>query len=89
MYHKRDADTDTSLDRILLNALKKLDASYNPTVQNMHEPVIEGNYKVIGDTRVIPVVDQKDDEIWWACSMYIFTDAGQPETLNEAMTRPN
>ena len=55
----------------------------------MYEPVIEGNYIVTGDTRVIPIMEHKDDEIQWACSTSIHTDAGEPETLKEAMTRPN
>ena len=56
--------------------MKKLDTSYNPTLQKMHEPVIEGKYKVTGDTRVIPIVEHKDDEIQWAFSTSISTDAG-------------
>ena len=73
----------------VLNALKKLDTSYKPTIQNMHQPVIEGNYKVKGETRVIPITEHKDDEIQWVFSTYIFTVAGETETLKEAMTRPN
>ena len=72
-----------------MNALEKLDKLCNPTMQKMHDTVIEGNYKVTGDMRVIPIVDHKDDEIQWACSMSISTDAGEPEILKEAMTRPN
>ena len=34
---------------------------YNPRIQKMHKPVIEGNYKVIGDMRVIPIVEQEDE----------------------------
>ena len=56
--------------------MKKLDTSYNPTMQKMHEPFIEGKYKVTGYTRVIPIVEHKDDEIQWACSTSISTDAG-------------
>ena len=55
----------------------------------MNDPVIEGNYKVTGDKIVIPIVAHKYDEIQWACSTYISTDAGEPDTLKEAMTRPN
>ena len=55
----------------------------------MHEPVIEENYKVTGDTRVIPIVKHENDEIQWACSTSISTNAGESETLKEAMTRPN
>ena len=58
-------------------------------MQNMHGPVIEVNYKVTRDTRVIPIVEHKDDKIQWACSTSISMDAGEPETLKEAMTRPN
>ena len=42
----------------------------------MHDPVIEGNYKLTRDTWVIPIVEHKDDEIQWACSKSISTDAG-------------
>ena len=55
-------------DRIL-NALKKLDNSYNPNIPIMHVSVIEGKYKVTGDIRVIPIiVEHKEDEIRWAFS---------------------
>ena len=60
-YLNKDADAGTSVYDIVLNALKKLDTSYNPTMQKMHDPVIEGNYKVTGDARVIPIVDHEDD----------------------------
>ena len=56
-YLKKDADADTSEYDRLLNALKKLDTLYNPKMQKMHDPVIEGNYKVTVDTRFIPIVD--------------------------------
>ena len=55
----------------------------------MHKPVIEGNYKVTGDTRVIPMVKHEDDEIQWPCTTYISTDAREPDTFKEATTRPN
>ena len=42
----------------------------------MHDPVIEVNYKVTGDTRVIPIVEHADDEIQWAFSTSIYMDAG-------------
>ena len=58
-------------------------------MQKMHEPVIEVNYKVTGYTRFIPIMEHEDDEIQWACSTSISTDAGEPDTLKEAMTRPN
>ena len=55
----------------------------------MHNSVIEGYYKVIGDTRFIPIVEHKDDEIQWACSTSIYTDTGEPENIKESMKRPN
>ena len=55
----------------------------------MHKPVIEENDKVIGDTRVIPIVEHEYDKIQWSCITSIYTDAGEPETLKEAMTSPN
>ena len=58
-------------------------------MQKMHKPVIEVNCKVTGDTRVIPIMEHEDDKIQWACSTSISTDAGEPETLKEAMTGPN
>ena len=88
-YLKKDADVDTSAYYKVLHALKKLDTSYNPMMQNMHDPVIKRNYKVTGDTRVIPIVDHKDNGIWWECSTSISTDAGEPETLKESMKRSN
>ena len=66
-----DVDVDTSAYDRVLNALKKLNTSYNPMMQNMHDPVIKRNYKVTGDTRVIPIVDHKDNGIWWECSTSI------------------
>ena len=42
-----------------------------------------------GDNRVISIVEHKDEEIQWACTMSLYTDSGEPETLTEAMTRPN
>ena len=42
----------------------------------MHDPVIEGSYKVTVDMRVIPIVKHEDDEIQWACSTSISTDDG-------------
>ena len=89
MYHKKYADTYASLYNRLLNSLKKLDTQFNPTMQKMHKPVIEENHKVMGDTIVVLIVKQKDDRIQWACSMSIYADAGEPETLKEAMTSPN
>ena len=59
----------------VLNALKKLDISYNPTMQKIHEPVIKEHYRVMEDTRVIPVAEHKYYEIQWSCSTSIFTDA--------------
>ena len=62
-YRKKDADTDTSLYDRVLNSLKKLYAFYNPTIKNMHEPVIEVNYKVMGDTRVILIVEHENEKL--------------------------
>ena len=71
-YLKKDADADADADMSaydrLLNTLKKLDTSYNPTMHKMHNPVIKRNYKVTGDTRVIPTMEHKYDKIQWACS---------------------
>ena len=72
-----------------LNALKKIDNLYNSTIPMMHEPFIEGNYYVTKDTRVITIVEHKEDEIQRACSMYISTDSGEPYTLKESTTSPN
>ena len=55
----------------------------------MHETVIEGNCKVTGDRRVIPIVEQKYHEIQWAGSTSISKDAEEPETLMKATTMPN
>ena len=88
-YHKKDYDIDTSLYNRVLNALKKIDIPYKPTVQKMHGPAIEGNYKVTGDTRVILIIEHEDDRIQWACSKLISMDSGEPETLKEATTMPN
>ena len=55
----------------------------------MYNPVIDGNYKVTRDTGVIPIVEHKDYEIHWSCSTSVYADAGEPETLKEAMTRSN
>ena len=90
MYHKKDANTYTSSYDRVFHALNKLYTSYNTTMPRMHEPLIEGKYKVTGDTRVIPIiVEHKKYEIQWACSKSISTYAGEPETPKEAMTRPN
>ena len=62
-YLKKDADADRSAYDRLLHALKKLDTFYTPMIQKMRNPVIEENYKLTGDKRVIPIVDHKDDEI--------------------------
>ena len=75
-YLKKDIDTDISAYNIVFNVLNKIDTSHNPTLQKMHNPVIEGNYKVTGGTKVIQLVEHKDDEIQWACSKSISTDSG-------------
>ena len=51
-YHKKYSNTDMSAYNRVLNVLNKLDTSYNLNMPRMHEPVIEGKYKVTGDTRV-------------------------------------
>ena len=58
-------------------------------MSRMQEPVIGGNYKVTGDNRVIAIVEHEAVKIQWACSTPISADAGEPETVKEAMTRPN
>ena len=64
---KKDGNTDTSEYDRVLNALKKLDTSHNLTMPIMHEPVIEGKYKVTRDTRDIPIVmEHKEYKIHWA-----------------------
>ena len=88
-YLNKDADADTLAYDGLLNALKKLDKAYNPKIHKMHKPVIEGNYKVTGYTKFIPIVEHKDGKIQWVYSTSISAYAGDPETLKEAMTRPN
>ena len=89
-YHKKEANTYTSVYDRALNALKKLDTPYNTTMSNILEPIIKGKYKITGDTEFIPiVVGHKEDEIQWACSTSIYTNAEEPETLKEAMIRPN
>ena len=56
----------------------------------MHEPIIECKYKVIGDTRVIPiVVEHEEDKIKLSCNTSISMNEGEPETLKEAMSIPN
>ena len=62
-YLNKDADADTSAYDRVLNGLEKLDKLYNPMMHNMHKPVIEGNYNVTGDTRVIPIVEHEDGQI--------------------------
>ena len=75
-YLKKDVDVDMSVYDRVLNALKKLDTSYNPTMQKMHDPVIDRNYKLMGDTRVIQIVEHEHDEIQWGCIKSISTDSG-------------
>ena len=75
-YLDKDVDADTSAYDRLSNALKKLDTLYNPIIQKIHNPIIDGNYKVTGYMRVIPIVEREDDEIQWACSTSISTDDG-------------
>ena len=66
-YHKKDANTYMSACDRVLNALKKLDTLYNLTMPIMHESVLEGEYKLTGNTMVIMiVVEHEGDEIQWA-----------------------
>ena len=65
-YFKKDAGAYTSAYDRVLNILKKLDTSYNPTMQKIHEPVIEVNYTVVGYTRVVPIMEHEYDKIQWA-----------------------
>ena len=58
-------------------------------MEKIQEPVIKEHYRVMEDTRVIPIMEQEYNKIQWACSMSIYTASGEPETLKEAMTRPN
>ena len=41
-----------------------------------------------GDTRVIPIVKYKEDDIQWVCNASISTETGEPQTLNEKMSIP-
>ena len=62
-YDNKYSTTDTPAYDRVLNALKKLDTSYNPTMPRIHHPVIEGNYKVNRDTRVIIFVEHEEEEM--------------------------
>ena len=73
----RKTQTYTRLcNDIVLNELKKLDTQYNSRMQKIHNPVIEENHKVMGDIRVIQIVEHEYDKIQWVCSTSIYTDAG-------------
>ena len=67
-YLKKYVDADTSAYDRVFNALNNLDKLYNATMQKMHDPVIEGNYKVTGYTIVIQIVEHEHDKIQWMCS---------------------
>ena len=55
----------------------------------MHDPIIEGVYKVTSDTIVILItVEQEEYKIQWACDTSISIDAVEPETLKESMSIP-
>ena len=77
MYLKKDTKTYIlEYDRVL-NELKKLDTLQNPSMPKIHERTIEGNYKVTGDTKVIPVsVEHEEEEIQRAGNNLICTEAG-------------
>ena len=51
----------TEYDRAL-NALKKLDTTYNLTMPIMHESVIKGKYKATRDTNIIPIVVEHEED---------------------------
>ena len=56
----------------------------------MHKPVTNVKYKVSGKTRVVLIVMEHEEyEMQWACNMSIHTDAGEPDTPKEAITRSN
>ena len=56
----------------------------------MHDPVIKGKLKVTGGTRFIPIiVEHKEYEIQWSRNKSISTNAREPDTLEEPMTRTN
>ena len=57
-YHMKESNTDTPAYDRVLNVLKNLDTSNNPTRPRMHRPVIEGKYKMTGGTMVIPIVGE-------------------------------
>ena len=78
MYIKEDAEKYMAAYDRVLNALKKLDTSYNLMMEMMHAPVIKGSFKVTGDTRLMPIVEQKYDEIQWSCSTLISTESKEP-----------
>ena len=67
-YLKKDSDTDMSAYNRVLNALKKIYTSCNPTMHKMQDPFIKANYKITGETRVIQILEHKYDEIQWVCS---------------------
>ena len=81
MHSKKYANTDTSYYDRVLAALKNLDTSYNPTTAKVHKLVIEGKYKVMGETIVVLIVEHKYDKISWVLSMSSSLDSGEFETL--------
>ena len=88
-HHKKSKSDTSEYDRVL-NAPKKLDTSYNPSMPIMHDPVIKVKYKVNGKTRVVMIVMEHEDyEMHWACNTSIYTDAREPETLKESITSSN
>ena len=88
-YLKKETGKDQSEYDFVQQALKKLDTAYNCTITKAHEPIIEGKYKVTGDTRVIPIdVENKEEDISRACNTSLSMDAGEPKTLKEEMSRP-
>ena len=47
-------------------ALKKIDASYNPIMTKAHKPITGGKYKVTDDKRIILIIEHEEDDIKWA-----------------------
>ena len=77
-YHKKEFNTDTSEYDKVINALKKLDTSYNPNMPIMHKPVIKVKYKMSGNIRVVLIVmEHKEYKIHWAFNTSIYTDEGE------------
>ena len=66
MYLNKATVTEASTYKRIQWTIKKLDTTYNPNMAKETEPIIEVKYKVTGDTRVIPIIKHKEDEIQWS-----------------------